>query len=198
MNVGVSPAPAHSVGGSRNWLVIGWIVALALALRLYQLASESLWNDEWLSLGDADHLNSANFHRPLFYFVLHRWCRFLSVTGLLRAGDGWVRLPAGFFGVAGIVVLYLLGRRLARTSAATVACLIMALAVPELDHSQEVRMYTMASALTLASLYALLRWIESGRLPILGLHVLLAYLAFLTTPTVIYGLLLADIMTAMW
>jgi hypothetical protein len=41
MNVGVSPAPPHSVGGSRNWLVIGGIVALALALRLYQLGSEN-------------------------------------------------------------------------------------------------------------------------------------------------------------
>lgn len=198
MNVGVSPAPPHSVGGSRNWLVIGGIVALALALRLYQLGSENLWTDEWLSLGDADHLGIVNRHRPLFYLLLHRWCRFLSVTGLLQAGDGWVRLPAVFFGVAGIVLLYLLGRRLAGTSAATVACLIMAVAVHELDHSQEVRMYTMASALTLASLYMLVWWVQSDRLWVLGLHVLLTYMAILTTPTVIFGLLLAGFVALTW
>ena len=49
---GVSPAPPHSAGGNRNWLVIGGIVALALALRLYQIRSESLWTDERLNLGD--------------------------------------------------------------------------------------------------------------------------------------------------
>ena len=65
-----------------------------------------------------------------------------------------LRLPAVFCGVSAIVLLYLLGRRFASSSSALVACLIMAIAVPELDHSQEVRMYTMAPALTLASIRA--------------------------------------------
>jgi mannosyltransferase len=195
----VSPESAErSRSDNGHWAVIAGIALLALGLRLYQLGFENLWTDEWLSLGDADHLGIVNRHRPLFYFVLHRWCRFLSDTGLLHAGDGWVRLPAVFFGVAAVVLLYLLGRRLAGTSAAIVGCLIMAVAVPELDHSQEVRMYTMASALTLASLYALMRWIESAGLWALGMHLLLTYFAFLTTPTVIFGLLLAVAMVAIW
>ena len=81
---------------TRHWAVLVGIVAVALALRLCQLGAENLWTDEWLSLGDADHLGIVNRHRPLFYLLLHRWCRFLSVTGLLQAGDGWVRLPAVF------------------------------------------------------------------------------------------------------
>jgi mannosyltransferase len=186
---------AYRVGETgRHWAVIGGIALLALALRIYQLGAESLWTDEWLSLGDADHLNVTNFHRPLFYFVLHRWCRLLSITNLFYRGDALLRLPAVFFGVAAVVLLYLIGRRLAGASAAAVACLIMTIAVPELDHSQEVRMYTMASALTLASVYALMRWIEIDRLWILGLHVLLTYLGFLTSPTVMFGLLLAAAM----
>jgi len=190
---------AYRVGESgRHWAVIGGIALLALALRIYQLGAESLWTDEWLSLGDADHLNVTNFHRPLFYFVLHRWCRLLSITNLFYRGDALLRLPAVFFGVAAVVLLYLIGRRLAGASAAAVACLIMTIAVPELDHSQEVRMYTMASALTLASLYGLIQYLESRRFLVLGFHVLLAFLAFLTTPTVILGLLLADIIAAIW
>ena len=73
-----------------------------------------------------------------------------------------------------------------------VASLIMVVAVPELDHSQEVRMYTMASALTLAS-FIFCAMIDSGRFGLLALHLLLTLLAVLTTPTVIVGLLLVGV-----
>ena len=176
-----------------QWFVISAVVFLALALRLYQIGTENLWNDEWLSLGDAYQLGFHNRHRPLFFLVLHRWCQFLSVTGLRQAGDGWVRVLAVFFGIAAVVFFYLLARRLAGAAVALVASLIMVVAVPELDHSQEVRMYTMASALTLASFYLLVQWIDSGRFGLLALHLLLTLLAVLTTPTVIVGLLLAGV-----
>ena len=54
-----------------------------------------------------------------------------------------MRLLAVFFGIAAVVFFYLLARRLAGAAVALVASLIMVVAVPELDHSQEVRMYTM-------------------------------------------------------
>ena len=38
----------------------------------------------------------------------------------------------------------------------------MAIAVPELDHSQEVRMHAMASMLALASIYCLLRRLSAA------------------------------------
>src|SRR5437667_4072923 len=167
-----------------QWITLTGIGLLGLSLRLYRIGKENLWNDEWLSLKDAAHIGRHNLHRPLFYLVLRPWLSFSS-------GDAWVRLPAVFFGVVAIVLLYLLGRRLASSSSALVACLIMAIAVPELDHSQEARMYTMASALTLASVYALVHWIECGGIWTLSVHLLLTYLAFLTTSTVVFGLLLA-------
>ena len=188
-----NPAIDAELPWRRECFVISAVVFLALALRLYQIGTENLWNDEWLSLGDADQLRFYNRHRPLFFLVLHPWCRFLSVAGLLQAGDGWVRLLAVFFGIAAVVFFYLLARRLAGAAVALVASLIMVVAVPELDHSQEVRMYTMASALTLASFYLLVHWIDSGRFGLLALHLLLTLLAVLTTPTVIGGLLLAGV-----
>ena len=187
------PAIDAELPWREQWFVISAVVFLALALRLYQIGTENLWNDEWLSLGDAYQLGFHNRHRPLFFLVLHRWCQFLSVTGLRQAGDGWVRLLAVFFGIAAVVFFYLLARRLAGAAVALVASLIMVVAVPELDHSQEVRMYTMASALTLASFYLLVQWIDSGRFGLLALHLLLTLLAVLTTPTVIVGLLLAGV-----
>ena len=52
-------------------------------------------------------------------------------------------------------------------------------------------MYTPASTLALASMYLLFSWSESQRLGVLVVHIDVTYLAFLTTPTVIFGLLLA-------
>jgi hypothetical protein len=173
---------SHAESG--HWVIITGITLLALGLRLYQIGAKSLWNDEWLSLRDAAQMAQHNLHRPLFYLLLRPW---LSSDH----GDAWVRLPAVFFGVVAIVLLYFLGRRLADAPAALMGCLIMAIAMPEVDRSQEVRMYTMASALTLASLYALVQWVETDRIWWLAVHVLLTYLAFLTTPTVIAGLMLA-------
>ena len=166
------------------------IMVLALALRLYQIGAENFWTDEWISLGDSRHLAEHNRHRPLFYLLLRVWLHF-------GRGDVWPRLLALLFGLGGIVVLYVLGRRLVGVAAALVACVIMAVAVPELDHSQEVRMYTMASTFTLASLYALVVWVEDRRIFWLVLYAGFAYLAFLTTPTVIFGVLLAGVMAGL-
>jgi len=82
------PAIDAELRWRKQWFVISAVVFLALALRLYQIGTENLWNDEWLSLGDADQLRFYNRHRPLFFLVLHPWCRFLSIAGLLQAGDG--------------------------------------------------------------------------------------------------------------
>ena len=133
--------------------VFAGIIVLALVLRLFQIGTENLWTDEWISLGDSRHIAEHNRHRPLFYLVLRVWLHF-------GRGDVWARLLGLLFGLGAIALLYVLGRRLVGVAAALVACAIMAIAVPELNHSQEVRMYTMASTLTLASLYALVVWVE--------------------------------------
>lgn len=182
--------PRQLNNNEKDWLRLVGIVLLAISLRLFQLGKENLWTDEWLSLGDAGHISDFNRHRPLFYLVLHYWTRILSITHL-AAGDGLLRLPAVVCGILEVVLLFLVGRRLVGRAAALVACLIMSMAVPELDHSQEVRMYSMASAFSLASLLALISWVKNGQARVLICGILLTCLAFLTTPTVIFGLLLA-------
>jgi uncharacterized membrane protein len=91
---------------------------------------------------------------------------------------------------------FMVSAPLVGAGAALVAYAIMAVAVPELDHSQEVRMYTKASTVRLASLRALVAWLEDHRILWLAPHSALIYLALLTT-TVISGLLLAEIMGAL-
>ncbi len=113
--------PQHRSNGvvARPLLWLTGIALLALALRLYQIGAESLWVDEWLSLRGAEHMDPLNRHRPLFYLFLRGWSWFGS-------SDVWMRLPAVIFGVMAVLLLYPVARRLADTSVALIACLIMA------------------------------------------------------------------------
>lgn len=173
---------------------VALVIATGGALRLYQLGTESLWNDEWLSLSDSRELSAINRHRPLYYLVLHIWVRFLRYFDV-TTGDMVLRLPAVFFGCVGVLFLYLLARRLIGGAGSVCAAILMAIAVPEIDHSQEVRMYSMASALTLAGIYFLLRWEANRKLWLLVVHGVLSYLALLTTP--LSGVVIAIVVATM-
>jgi 4-amino-4-deoxy-L-arabinose transferase-like glycosyltransferase len=54
----------------------------------------------------------------------------------LHRQDGWLRLPAVAFGIAEIPLLYAVGRRLVGDRPALIACLVMAVAVPEIEIDQ--------------------------------------------------------------
>ena len=152
--------------GARRWLWAALLLALALSLRFYRLGASSLWIDEGASLRDARELTANAAYRPLYYLVLRLWSP-------LGAGEAWLRAPSALCSAGSVLLLYLLARRVAGTRPAVLAALLMALSVQELDHAQEVRMYAMATFLSLASVLALLCW--HGRR---GLSSLAAYHAF--------------------
>ncbi|HZO91546.1 MAG TPA: glycosyltransferase family 39 protein [Chthonomonadaceae bacterium] len=158
------------------------ILLLALALRLYQLGRHSLWLDEGFSIGDSQHLTGFNRARPLYYLLLRFWMQF-------RMDEFWLRLPSVVFSVASIGLLYLIARRLAGARVACLASLLMTLAIGEMDHAQEVRMYTLATFLTLGSVYMLLRWVERPSWGLLSGHIVFAWLALVTTPATLFALL---------
>ena len=158
------------VGRWTPWLLF----ALALALRLYRLGDESLWVDEGNSLRDAAGLTAHGRYRPLYYLVLAAWQH-------LGTGEAWLRVPSVLFGAGAVALLFLAARRLAGARIATVAALLMTFAIPELDHSQEVRMYAMGSFLGLASVVALLRWLDRRRAIWVAVHGVLAAMAALTS-----------------
>lgn len=152
-----------------------WLLfAVALALRLFRLGSEGLWVDEGFSLRDAAGLTAHGRYRPLYYLVLAAWQHFGS-------SEAWLRMPSALFGAGAVALLYLVARRLAGHRAATVAALAMAVATPELDHSQEVRMYAMGSFLGLLAVLAMLRWLDRRRPGWLAAHAVTVVAAALTT-----------------
>jgi mannosyltransferase len=133
------------------------IVLLALVLRLYHLGSQSLWIDEGFSLRDALHPDIFGGTRPFYFLFLWMWLK------LGAHSEFMLRLPSALCGAAGVWMLYATGRRLVGTSAALLASAFMAISVLHINHSQEIRMYSLAALLALAATYLLIVWLERGQ-----------------------------------
>jgi mannosyltransferase len=97
---------------------------------------------------------------PLYYFLLRGW---VAVAGTSEYAMRFLSLA---FGVLGVPLIYVLGRRLFNHQAGLLAALLV-VASPYLTwYSQEVKMYTLVMALALLAIYGLRRAIEGNGLPI--------------------------------
>ncbi|HET6455569.1 MAG TPA: glycosyltransferase family 39 protein [Armatimonadota bacterium] len=153
------------------------IVLMALVLRLFQLGKESLWIDEGFSLRDASNLEILQSIRPVYFLLLRGW---LWLGG--GANEATMRLPSVLFGVAGVWVLYLLGRRLLGAPAALLASAFMAISVLHINHSQEVRMYSLTVLMSLLASYSLILYLEGGKTRHAAAYGFTAILSMLTFP----------------
>ena len=147
------PAQGQSRMTSREAMVVGLVLAGALALRLWGLDSERIWLDEATSvflakmpLARMVDWTAVDIHPPLYYALLHSW---------LALGDGeWqIRLLSVVLGVGSVAVLYALARRLLNVWVATASCLLLATSPLHVWYSQEARMYTMLAFFGLITSY---------------------------------------------
>ncbi|MCL6629403.1 MAG: glycosyltransferase family 39 protein, partial [Armatimonadetes bacterium] len=157
------------------------VIGLALILRLYQLGVESLWGDEACSIRDATYLHIASWLRPVYYLILHAWIR-LGLGG----NEFFLRLPATLFGVAGVWALYILGRRLFDRPVALLASVFMAVSVLHVNHSQEVRMYSLTTLLVVYTTYLFVLWRDYGHFRYGFGYVISALLTLLTFPLTVF------------
>ena len=120
------------------------LTALAAALRLPTLGSQSLWLDEVLtgnlargSLGDLFHVVAQQeANPPLFYLVEWLWTRVAGTSEFA------LRLPSALCGIALVPVAYAIGKRLARRARPAVALAALVAVHPLLVYySQEARGY---------------------------------------------------------
>jgi len=103
--------------GKYDWLLVGIIVAVALFLRLYQLASAppGLSGDELFNAIDAQLIGNGNwpiffegnYGREVFFFYL-----MAASLKLLGSTIFAVRLPAVLLGTGNVILAFLLGRNL--------------------------------------------------------------------------------------
>ena len=120
------------------------LTALAAALRLPTLGSQSLWLDEVLtgnlargSLGDLFHVVAQQeANPPLFYLVEWVWTRIAGTSEFA------LRLPSALFGIALVPVGYAIGKKLAGERAAVALAALIAVHPLLVYYSQEARGYS--------------------------------------------------------
>jgi mannosyltransferase len=119
------------------------LTAVAAALRLPTLGSQSLWLDDTLtgglargSLGDLLHrVAEQEANPPLFYLLEWAWTR---VAGTSEVA---LRLPSALFGIALVPVGFAIGRRLGGPRAAVALAALIAVHPLLVYYAQEARGY---------------------------------------------------------
>ncbi|WP_376792050.1 glycosyltransferase family 39 protein [Thermoflexus sp.] len=154
---------------------IGLLLMLAFGLRLHHLSGPSLWNDEGLSLyraraswGEALRgsivlrgirpIETIDNHPPLYFALLKAW--------ITLAGDSEfaLRFPSVYASILLIPFAWITWRRLAETTAAQIAVILLSISPLYLWYGQEARMYTLLALEGAVLLFFLLRTCEDGRL----------------------------------
>jgi uncharacterized membrane protein len=126
------------------------VLILALALRLYQLSTDSLWEDEIftatqspLPVGELLRWTAGDIHPPGYYLVVGRlagglgWA-YLSPSALT---DWLWRFPSVLAGVLAVAVTYRLGAALLSRRVGLVSALLLAVSPVAIQYSQEARMH---------------------------------------------------------
>jgi len=140
------------------------VVVVAFGLRLHRLGDANVWWDEgfgvWLarmSLHDAALRTAYDVHPPLYYFLLHFW------RLLVGESEFALRFLSLLFGVVAVVLTYRLGRDVVSPGAGVLAAIFVTLSRFNVDWSQQIRMYSLATSLGLGSTWLALRLWRRGR-----------------------------------
>ena len=138
--------------------------ALALVLGLITLGGKSLWSDETYSASVA----SGTWHS--MYTSWRQWDANMTLYDVLLrlwrgvgTSDAFLRSLSVLFAAASVFVVFALGRRLFGPTTGLVAGLLLATAPYFLQHSQEVRSYTLLVLLVCGATFFLVVAMESER-----------------------------------
>jgi uncharacterized membrane protein len=141
--------------------IVGLVVAVGLALRLYTIGTKSLWIDESFSIWTATQPLDALWrftvqldqHPPLYYTLLHFW---------LALGDGEtvVRGFSALWGALMLPVMYLIGERVGGRALGLLSMLLLAISPLHVWFAQQARMYTMLTFFVGMAILCMLHLLE--------------------------------------
>ncbi|MBI5058200.1 glycosyltransferase family 39 protein [candidate division KSB1 bacterium] len=134
------------------------IIGLAAALRLFGLASESLWLDEGHTYFEITQSWSSAFHDktqgPVFILLEKLFC------GQFGASEWTLRFLPACFGIAAIPALFALARQLFDDRTALVAALLAAINPTWIHYSQDARPYSLLLLAVILSCWTMQLWLK--------------------------------------
>ncbi len=149
------------------WIALAGIVSFGLFLRVHNLHAETPWCDEVVSLNCLDSPDLATFlheyHKsdppmqPVYFTIEHFWAK---ATGGSVVSMRWLSVA---FGILSMAMLFLVGRAIFGNAAGLVAAICLAISMPHVYYSQEIRNYALTSLTTLVAAYTFLRGLETAQ-----------------------------------
>ncbi|MCD6384497.1 glycosyltransferase family 39 protein [Candidatus Sumerlaeota bacterium] len=128
---------------------------LGLRLRIYGLATKSIWYDEAFSILFAKkslpqiiQLCKNDVLPPLYFILLHIWLKIFPATTTLSVAF-YPRLLSAILGISAIPLMYLLGKRLFSPPVGILGAILLTFSPFHIYYSQEIRMYSLFFLLTL-------------------------------------------------
>lgn len=151
---------------TRDRLTILAILFLGLFLRIYHLSNESIWYDEAYSIKMAtsslhqslEHIAQYDKHPPLYYLLLRYWINLFGDT------EFSTRFLSVIFGFFSIFMIYKVGSLIFDEEVGILSSLILGLSTFHIYYSQEARMYSLMTLLTLLSIYFFVKLIRERSL----------------------------------
>src|SRR5689334_14000572 len=140
------------------------LVILFMVLRLYHIATYSLWGGDTFTVvgskmgwgGMFSYIVADIVHPPLIYILL-KWWMDLGGESVL-----WLRLLPDVFGIGLVIPFFLLCRELNLKPTETyLALLLVAVNGYLIHYSQEVRMYSMLAFWSVCSFWLFIRYFKS-------------------------------------
>ena len=161
--------PAMTTGSRRSFetLLLTGVLLLGLSLRAWGVADQSLSMDEFAELDTAAQpvaviVGEVDGFPPLYQLILRGW------TALW--GDEGGRWLSVLFGVSTIPIVWLLGRRLGGVATGLWSAFLLATSPFHIWYSQEARSYVLYILLAAATMWLLLRALETDRIEDWGLY----------------------------
>ncbi len=151
---------------SNTVLLLAFILLLGLVLRYHHLDKESIWTDEAITMREAkkgtlveikDEVIAMEVFPPGYPIVMHYWITFFGDS------EFSLRLPSLLFGMASIVLIFLIASQLFGMNNGLLSAFFMATGMLQVVFSQEARLYSIFGFLSLLSTYILIKWMKADK-----------------------------------
>lgn len=162
----MSPAPTTEADRARpaDWVALAAIVLAGVALRIFEAGRAPMWFDEiyttWAARGGFAKVLATmarDVHPPLHTLLVSAW------VALGGESTAWLRTLSVLFGLATILVVFLLARAAFGRRAGLVAAALLALHPVHTYFSQESRVYALLWLELATAWWLAWRWLDGGR-----------------------------------